>query len=364
MRGKAFRQISMLTSTTPEDLIPADHPIRRIKAIVEPILAQLSPTFDAMYAEGGRHSIPPERLLKGCLLIAFYSIRSERQFCERLQYDLLFKWFLDMNIEEPAFDATSFTKNRDRLLEHEVAHRFFAAVVAEARRRKLMSNQHFTVDGTLLEAWASLKSFRPKDDDRGPGSGGGSGRNPDIDYRGQKRSNATHASTTDPEARLARKGNAQEAKLYYGGHVLMENRNGLVADVTLAQATGYAEREAALQLARPAAPGPSPANGGGGQGVRHQGLRERLPGPWGDSSSGQEHNQAAECGRRPYHSALRLHGEPARAQARRGDLRLVKTVGGGRKLRYIALQRNHQWAVFTAAAYNLVRIANLTASTA
>src|SRR5438270_5510314 len=156
MRGKAFRQISMLTSTTPEDLIPADHPIRRIKAIVEPILAQLSPTFDAMYAEGGRHSIPPERLLKGCLLIAFYSIRSERQFCERLQYDLLFKWFLDLNIEDPAFDQSTFAKNRDRLLKHDVSRLFFEAVLNQAGQLHLLSKQHFTVDGTLLESWASL----------------------------------------------------------------------------------------------------------------------------------------------------------------------------------------------------------------
>jgi transposase len=363
MRGKAFRQISMLTSTTPEDLIPADHPIRRIKAIVEPILATLSPTFDAMYAEGGRHSIPPERLLKSCLLIAFYSVRSERQFCERLQYDLLFKWFLDMNIEEPAFDATSFTKNRDRLLQHEVAHRFFAAVVAEAKRRRLMSSQHFTVDGTLLEAWASLKSFRPKDDDPGSGSAEGGGRNPDVDYRGHKRSNATHASTTDPEARLARKGNAQEAKLYYSGHVLMENRNGLVAEVSLTQATGYAEREAALQLL-------------GRQGGRH---RRTVAADKGydtrDFVAGcralevTPHLARNTTNRR---SAIdeRTTRHPGYAISQRVRKRVeeifgwVKTVGGGRKLRYIGLERNHQWAVFTAAAYNLVRIINLTATTA
>ena len=363
MRGKAFRQISMLTSTTPEDLIPADHPIRRIKEIVEPILARLSPTFDAMYAEGGRHSVPPERLLKGCLLIAFYSVRSERQFCERLQYDLLFKWFLDMNIEEPAFDATSFTKNRDRLLQHEVAHRFFAAVVAEAKRRRLMSSQHFTVDGTLLEAWASLKSFRPKDGDRGAGSTEGGGRNPDVDYRGQKRSNATHASTTDPEARLARKGNAQEAKLYYSGHVLMENRNGLVAEVTLTQATGYAEREAALHLL-------------GQQGGRH---RRTVAADKGydtrDFVAGcralevTPHVARNTTNRR---SAIdeRTTRHPGYAVSQRVRKRVeeifgwVKTVGGGRKLRYLGLKRNHQWAVFTAAAYNLVRIVNLAATTA
>ena len=364
MRGKAFRQISMLTSTTPEDLIPADHPIRRIKAIVEPILAELSPTFDAMYAEGGRHSIPPERLLKGCLLIAFYSVRSERQFCERLQYDLLFKWFLDMNIEEPAFDATSFTKNRDRLLEHEVAHRFFAEVVAEARRRKLMSSQHFTVDGTLLEAWASLKSFRPKDEDQGPGSAGGGGRNPDVDYRGQKRSNATHASTTDPQARLARKGNAQEAKLYYGGHVLMENRNGLVAEVTLTPATGYAEREAALQLLGRQGRGHHRRTVGADKGYDTRDFVSgcRALGVTPHLARHTTKRRSAIDGRTTRHSGYAVS---QRVRKRVEEIfGWVKTVGGGRKLRYIGLERNHQWAVFTAAAYNLVRIANLTATTA
>ena len=268
-----------------------------------------------------------------------------------------------MNIEEPAFDATSFTKNRDRLLEHEVAHRFFAAVVVEAKRRRLMSSQHFTVDGTLLEAWASLKSFRPKDGDAGPGSAEGGGRNPDIDYRGQKRSNATHASTTDPEARLARKGNAQEAKLYYSGHVLMENRNGLVAEVTLIQATGYAEREAALQLL-------------GQQGGRH---RRTVAADKGydtrDFVAGcralkvTPHLARNTTNRR---SAIdeRTTRHPGYAVSQRVRKRVeeifgwVKTVGGGRKLRYIGLERNHQWAVFTAAAYNLVRIVNLTTATA
>jgi len=363
MRGKAFRQISMLRSTTPEDLIPTDHPIRRIKAIVEPILAELSPTFDAMYADGGRHSIPPERLLKGCLLIAFYSVRSERQFCERLQYDLLFKWFLDMNIEEPAFDATSFTKNRDRLLEHEVAHRFFAAVVAEAERRKLMSNQHFTVDGTLLEAWASLKSFRPKDDDQGPGSAGSGGRNPDVDYRGQKRSNATHASTTDPQARLARKGNAQEAKLYYSGHVLMENRNGLVAEITLTPATGYAEREAALQLLGRQGRGRHRRTVGADKGYDTRDFVSgcRAIGVTPHLARNTTKRRSAIDGRTTRHSGYVVS---QRVRKRVEEIfGWVKTVGGGRKLRYIGLERNHQWAVFTAAAYNLVRIANLTAAT-
>jgi transposase len=246
MRGTTTRQVTFLSVTTPDDLIPADHPIRRVKPFVEAALAELNPVFDEMYAEAGRPSIPPEHLLKACLLMAFYSIRSERQFCERLQYDLLFKWFLDLNVEDPAFDQSSFAKNRERLLDHEVSRRFFSAVLELARQQHLLSNQHFTVDGTLLESWASLKSFKP----RGPNLGGqrkpkrgrrrppgGGASNPEVNFHGEKRSNLTHLSTTDPEARLARKGNGKEAKLSFAGHLLMENRNGLAVDVLVTPAT-------------------------------------------------------------------------------------------------------------------------------
>src|SRR3990172_1556599 len=245
MRGDAAQQAIMLSAVTPDALVPADHPIRAIKPMVDRALTALSPTFNAMYAKVGRPSIPPEHLLKGLLLIALYSIRSERQFCERLHYDLLFKWVLDLNIEDPAFDASTFSKNKERLLEHEVARQFFAAVLTEARRRKLLSADHFTVDGTLLEAWASLKSVRPRDGGDRPRP---SGKNATVDYRGERRRNETHASTTDQEARLARKGEGKETRLCYAGHVLMENRHGLVVDVALPQATGRAEREAALQM--------------------------------------------------------------------------------------------------------------------
>ena len=233
MRGKRETQVTMLSLVTANDLVPEDHPIRRIKPMVDKALAELSPTFTGMYAEGGRPSIPPEHLLKACLLIVLYSVRSERQFCERLQYDLLFKWFLDMNIIDTAFDASVFSKNKERLLEHEVAREFLGEVLSEARRRKLLSEDHFTVDGTLLEAWASLKSFRPKDGSGNPPMGGE--RNPEVDFHGEKRSNDTQESTTDPEAMLAKKGRGKEAKLCFMGHVLMENRNGLVVDVALTQ---------------------------------------------------------------------------------------------------------------------------------
>src|SRR5829696_5543078 len=222
MRGAPDPQLAMLTTLSTEELIPADHPIRRIRAVVDVVLAELDDVFDAMYAAGGRPSVPPETLLKATVLMAMYSIRSERAFCERLNYDLLFKWFLDMRIDQPAFDATTFTKNRKRLLEHDVADEFFAAVVAQAKLRRYISSDHFSVDGTLLNAWASHKSFKPKD---GPQDGPPVGRNAEVQWHGQKRSNDTHASTTDPEARLYRKSNNAAARLCYAGHLLMEHRS-------------------------------------------------------------------------------------------------------------------------------------------
>jgi transposase len=250
MRGEQDSQVELLTTTSPGKRVPATHPIREIKRLADQALAKLDSTFDAMYSSIGRPSIPPERLLKGQLLIALYSVRSERQFCERLDYDLLFRFFLDMNLDDPSWDASVFTKNRDRLVQHEVARQFFEEVVRQAKKAELMSAEHFTVDGTLIEAWASLKSFRKKGEkpeDRPPPDDRG---NPTVNFHGEKRSNATHESTTDPEARLARKGNGKESKLSYSGHVLMENRNGLCVDLRVAPATGYAERDEALEMLR------------------------------------------------------------------------------------------------------------------
>jgi len=230
MRGTDTKQSSMLALMSPESVVPTKHPLRRVKVLADAVLTKLSPTFDAMYSAIGRPSIAPERLLKSMVLMALYSVRSERLLCEQLGYNLLFRWFLDMDMVEPAPDHSTFSRNRERLLEHDVAGEFFRAVVEQARSEKLMSDEHFTVDGTLIEAMASLKSFRPKndkDDGKGPPEDG----NRWVDFHGEKRSNETHESKTDPEAKLMRKGLGKEAKLSYSAHALMDNRNGLLVDL-------------------------------------------------------------------------------------------------------------------------------------
>jgi len=224
MRGEQDPQVSMLAFIDMETRVPLDHPLRTIRRLADEALATLSPTFDVMYAVCGRPSIPPERLLKASLLISLYSVRSERAFCEQLDYDLLFRWFLGMNLIEPSFDPSTFSKNRERLLEHNVAQQFFDRVVLQANTLGFLSDEHFTVDGTLIEAAASLKSFRPKDQppsDEPPDDAG----NPSVNFHGQKRSNATHQSTTDPDARLFRKGKGKEAKLVFMGHVLWNQKS-------------------------------------------------------------------------------------------------------------------------------------------
>ena len=246
MRGRPNPQRSMLAIVDLEERVPQDHPLRWIKEVADAALERLSPVFDRMYAQVGRASVPPERLLKASLLIALYSVRSERAFCEELEYNLLYRWFLDMDLMERSFDATVFTKNRQRLLAHDAGRALFDEVVWAADEEGLLSDEHFSVDGTLLEAAASLKSFRskegpppPSDDDPG---------NPSVDFRGERRSNKTHASTTDPEARLLRKGQGKEARLAFMGHALMENRHGLLMDFTVSQATGTAEWDAVPEL--------------------------------------------------------------------------------------------------------------------
>ena len=278
-----------------------------------------------MYARGGRPSIPPEHLLKASLLIALYSVRSERQFCERLRYDLLFKWFLDLNISDEPFDASTFSKNRERLLEVDAARAFFAEVVAEARRRRLLSAEHFTVDETLLEAWASLKSYHPRDD-QDPPSGGG--RNREVDFRGQRRSSDTHVSSTDPDARLYKKAPGQAAKLSYLGHVLTENRHGLVVDVELSEANGRAEREAALQMVERSTAGR--ATLGADRGYDTRGFVRELRSLGVTPHLGaQRPPLGTQRGGRAHDAAPRVRREPAAPQACGGGLRLAED--GGRR---------------------------------
>src|SRR5438477_12439531 len=247
MRGAEYEQSSMFSYISAERRVPKDHPLRAIRTMVDAALKELGQRIEGMYAAMGRPSIPPERLLRALLLQVLYTVRSERLLMEQLDYNLLFRWLVGLSIDNPVWDVTVFTKNRDRLLEAEVAEAFFAAVLAQARQRDLLSDEHFTVDGTLIEAWAGQKSFKPRARVEPPSKGDAS--NPSISFRGQQRSNATHQSTTDPEARLFKKAQGQEAKLSYLGHLLTENRNGLAVNTRVTLATGTAEREAALAMA-------------------------------------------------------------------------------------------------------------------
>jgi len=245
MRGADERSGSLFSYVDIEGRVPSGHPLRRIRELANSALRSMDGDFAQLYSRLGRPSIPPERLLRASLLQLLYSIRSERQLMERLEFDLLFRWFVGLGIDDPVWDATSFTKNRERVLSEEIAQAFLSALLDDPKVKRLLSHEHFTVDGTLLKAWASLKSFRRKDGNDKPPDGG---RNGERDFRAEKRSNQTHASTTDPEAQLFRKGNGQESKLCYMGHVLMENRHGLAVLGEVTQATGTAEREAALSL--------------------------------------------------------------------------------------------------------------------
>lgn len=350
MRGQHSNQSSMICLVSPETSVPADHPIRALKLIADTALASLSPVFDEMYAAGGRPSVPPERLLKGQLLMALYTIRSERQLCEQLQYNLLFRWVVDMDLLEPAFDASTYSRNRDRLMSHEVAAAFFMAV--RDRGQDLMSREHFSVDGTLLEACASLKSFRPKgEDDEHDNNGWG-------DFRGQTRSNDTHASKTDPEARLMRKGNGQPAKLSFMGHALVENRHGLLVDLRVSAATGYAEREVAitmadehLQIER--------STLGADRGYDTRDFVDNC------RNIGVTPHVAQNDSRRRSAIDQRTTRHVGYAISQRIRMRIEqvfgwgKTIGGLRRSRYRGEKRTQFATYLVGTAYNLLRIANL-----
>jgi transposase len=363
MRGEERRQRSMLVVVNLEERIPKEHPLRRIKQMADAGLKELSPIFEQMYSPLGRPSIPPERLLKASLLMALYTIRSERTFCEQLDYNVLFRWFLDMELDELSFDHSSFTTNRDRLLEHEIAGDFFRRIVAQAQARGLLSNDHFTVDGTLIEAWASLKSFKRKG--QKPGAGPDDPGNPTVNFHGEHRSNATHQSTTDPEALLARKGKGKEAKLCYSANALVENRNSLLIDLQVEPADGLAERRAAVAMADERLAGSHRITLGGDKGYD---TREFVATCRGLNIT----PHVAQNDARPGGSALdaRTTRHPGYAVSQWIRKRIeeafgwMKTVGGLRKTRYRGRARVQMHAYLVGAAYNLLRIARLPAAPA
>jgi len=356
MRGSDTQQSAMFSYLSPEQRVPTEHPLRRVREITDRLLDDLSDLFDQMYSTMGRPSIAPEKLLRALLLQVLYTIRSERMLIEQLDYNLLFRWFVGLNMDDAVWDVTVFTKNRDRLLKAEVARRFFDLVVEEARGLDLMSDEHFTVDGTLLEACAGLKSFKNRDGvETAPPDDPG---NPTVNFHGEKRSNQTHQSTTDPEALLARKGGGKEAKLSYCGNVLMENRNGLVADVETMQADGTAERDAAVVMLA-SLPGDDRVTVGADKGYDTKGFVADARGLNATPHVAQKKHSAVD-GRTTRHEGYRV------SQQKRKRVEEIfgwmKTVGGMRKLRHRGLELVGWMFTFTAAAYNLVRIRNLTKS--
>jgi len=355
MRGDDQNQQVMFSYISPESRVPKDHPLRPIRIMVDKALVNLAPLFKEMYSHTGRPSIPPEQLLRALLLQILYSIRSERMLVEQLDYNLLFRWFVGLSMDDKVWDHSTFSKNRDRLIAHDVATQFFVTIRRLAEKADLLSNDHFSVDGTLIEAWASMKSFRPKDDqDQDPPTSGG--RNAEVDFKGQKRKNDTHQSTTDPDCRLLKKGKGKEAKLCFMGHALMENRNGLVVDSRLTQATGTAEREAALEMV------------------------ENRPGIKRITLAADKNYDTAEFVRK----LRRMNATPHVAQKAKGsaiDKRTtrhagyqtsqkvrkrveeifgwMKTAGLLRKTRHRGLERVECTFTLAATAYNLVRMRNL-----
>ena len=365
MRGIDTKQASMLCLVSLEDRVPRNHPLRAIKKMMDAALSELSGVFDAMYSKVGRPSIPPERLLKASVLMALYTVRSERLFCEQLDYNMLFRWFLDMDMVEESFVPTVFTKNRERLIEHDVARQFFAQVVAQARAAGLMSDDHFTVDGTLIEAWASQKSFRRKDEDPGDRPPPDDPGNPSVDFHGEKRSNETHESKSDPEARLARKSKNTAAILAYSQHALMENRNGLLVDLRIATANGTAERDVALKMLDEELPGMARLTVGGDKGYDTADFiaqcRERNVTPHVAQNITARRDSAIDT-RTTRHSGYWVS---QRIRKRVEEIfGWEKTVGNFRKTRYRSERRTQLASYLLGAAYNLIRMRSLLAQSA
>lgn len=363
MRGSDRRAGSLFSYVDLEARVRSDHPLRAIRRLVEAALEALSEDFSELYSGMGRPSIPPEMLLRSMLLQAFYSIRSERQLMERLEFDLLFRWFVGLGVDDPAWDHSTFSKNRDRLLEGEIAARFLAAVLAQPRVKRLLSTDHFSVDGTLIEAWASMKSFKPKasgGEDAPPPALGG--RNAEVDFKGQTRSNQTHESTTDPEARLYRKGAGMEARLCFIG--LMENRSGLIVDACLTPADGHAERIAALAMIEPRADRPRAISLGADKAydtrdfvneLRSMNVRPHVA----QNTNGR---RSAIDGRTTRHAGYAM-SQTIRKRIEEG-FGWIKTIAGQRKTRFRGRDRVGWAFTFAAAAYNLVRLPKLLEASA
>jgi transposase len=365
MRGHDEQQESMFSYISPEKRVPPDHPLRRLRTMVDAALEEMSPQFARLYSHYGRPSIAPEKLLRALLLQVLYSVRSERLLMEQLGYNLLFRWFVGLSLDDAVWDVTVFTKNRERLLEGEIAEAFFEQVVAQARAKMLLSDEHFTVDGTLIQAWAGQKSFRAKEkgaakrkvppDDPG---------NPTVDFHGEKRSNQTHASTTDPEARLYKKSAGSEAKLSYLGHVLAENRNGLVVEARVTTATGTAEREAALAMIEEQTSGQRRVTMGGDKGydVREFVEEVRALRVTPHVAQNNKKRSSAIDERTARHAGYEI------SQRKRKRVEEVfgwlKTIGLLRQTRHRGRERVNWMFTFAAAVYNLVRIRNLTAAAA
>jgi transposase len=358
MRGREQQQEGMFSYLSPESRVPADHPLRAIRVYADEALRRMSRVFSQMYSERGRDSVPPETLLKSTLLMALYSVRSERLFCEMLDYNLLFRWFLGMSIDDASFDHSTFSKNRARLLSHKVAPRFLGVIVRMARRKNLVSDEHFTVDGTLIDAWASMKSFKRKDGSSGGGDP--SKANPSVDFHGERRSNETHASTTDPEARLIRKGQGKESRLAFMGHALMENRNGLFVGIRATQATGKAEVQAAEELVQEQLrQGVKPESVGADKGYCTNGfvanLRKRRIRP----------HVAMMEGRRLQGLDGRTLGSPAYGVSQRIRKRVeegfgwLHAIAGTKKMKVRGRQKVEMAFTLAGCALNLMRIAKL-----
>lgn len=352
MRGEETQQSSAFSYISAEERIPADHPLRTIRRMTDEVLERMGPAFDELYSWTGRPSIPPERLLRALLLQALYTIRSERLLMEQLNYNFLFRWFVGMDLDEKVWAPTVFTKNRDRLLEGDVAALFFAEVVELARQKRLLSDEHFTVDGTMIEAWAGHKSFRRKD--------GKPPKGPHGNFRGEKRSNETHASTTDPDARLYRRTHHGEAKLSYLGHIVSENRNGLAVAGCLTKADGHAERAAALELIEPLRKGKRitlGADKGYDTAAFVAALRERGVTP--HVTQNKSDRRSAIDGRTTRHLGYSM------SQALRPMIERVpawlKNVAGQRKTKYRGEARVGWSFLFALGAYNLVRMRKLEA---